>query len=362
MHRKFLPLFAALCLAACGGPDATALVGSGGLEAETEFETTSDALLSNAAAVWFPMQAGNVWTLTSASGATRTIRYSEVEDGMAWLTGLSSYGEWVATSRDYPNTLYRWDDDQYAWGAYFRFGYAVTPWKVGSGACGTFTAKRSATGATVVVPAGTFTSARSIGFTMVTQPNVRCAAPALSEITFAPNVGPVMLRTGAGEKFVLKSAVVGGVTWPRATPGAAKGTLKADKYAYVSYPNTIRCITQPCPSNEVTAVAKLTYTVTNTGSASQTWQFSSGKQLDVDVVDSAGKVVARWSDGRMFTQALTSFTLAAGGSKTFNLDLELEDAQAYQLEGAFSLKAYLTPRTTAPSAAAQVPVSVSITQ
>jgi hypothetical protein len=279
---------------------------------------------------------------------------------MAWLAGLSSAGEWTATSADYPNTLYKWDDVSYAWTPYFRFGYAVTPWKVGSGACNTFTAKRSATDATVVTPAGTFASARSISFTMVTQPNVRCAMPAFSEVTFAPNVGPVMVKTAAGDKYVLKSANVNGTVYPKAVSGAAKGALRADKSSYTNQSNTIRCITTPCPSNEVTAVAKLTYTVTNTGTSAQTWQFSSGKQFDVDVVNSAGKVVKRWSDGRMFTMALSTFTLAPGASKTFTAEIELKDTNGVQLSGAYSVKAYLVPRLTSPTAAAQTSLSVTV--
>jgi hypothetical protein len=195
---------------------------------------------------------------------------------------------------------------------------------------------------------------------MVTQPNVRCAMPAFSEVTFAPNVGPVMVKTAAGDKYVLKSANVNGTVYPKAVSGAAKGALRADKSSYTNQSNTIRCITTPCPSNEVTAVAKLTYTVTNTGTSAQTWQFSSGKQFDVDVVNSAGKVVKRWSDGRMFTMALSTFTLAPGASKTFTAEIELKDTNGVQLSGAYSVKAYLVPRLTSPTAAAQTSLSVTV--
>lgn len=362
MTRRLLFTLLVASFAGCNaGPDSTALVGgSGQMEAETEFETTSDALLSNAASVWFPMKEGNTWTLETATGARKTISYSDYSDGMAWLSGLSNGGEWAGITPEYPNTLYKWDDVSYAWTPYFRFGYAVTPWTVGSGACNTFTAKRSATDATVVTPAGTFTSARSISFSMVTQPNVRCAMPAFSEVTFAPNVGPVMVKTAAGDKYLLKSANVNGSVYPKPAAGSAKGALKADKYSYTNQSNTIRCITTPCPSNEVTAVAKLTYTVTNTSSTSQTWQFSSGKQFDVDVVNGAGKVVKRWSDGRMFTMALSTFTLAPGASKTFSAEIELKDTAGAQLSGSYSLKAYLVPRISAPAAAAQAPISVTV--
>lgn len=363
MSRRILSTFFAVTFfAGCGpGPDASALVGgSGELEGEAEYATTSDELLSNAASVWFPMREGNSWTLETSSGARKTIRYSDVEDGMAWLSGLSASGEWTATTPEYPNTLYRWDDVSYQWGPYFRFGYAVTPWTVGSGACNTFTARRSATDATVVTPAGTFGSARSISFSMITQPNVRCAMPAFSEVTFAPNVGPVMVKTAAGDKYLLKSALVNGTVYPKVATAAAKGILKADKTSYLNQSNTIRCITTPCPSNEVTAVAKLTYTVTNTSSSAATWQFASGKQFDIDVVSSAGKVVKRWSDGRYFTMALTTFTLQPGASKTFTAEVELKDTAGQQLSGAYVLKAYLVPRLTSPNAAAQTSISVTL--
>ena len=358
MHVRSL-LLSALLLAACGGPDSTALLTPGAADLETELGATEDALLSNSAATWFPMQEGNVWTLSDGAGATRVISFSDVGGGIAWLDGFGAEGQWAGTTSSAPNTLYAWDHTAYAWKALLRFGYQYTSWTVGSGACNTFTARRVATGVTVVTPAGTFRDARTIGFTLQTQPNVRCAPPALAEVTFAPGVGVVAWKTATGQRLLLKSAKVDGKAYP-AVVASASGSVRADKAAYVNQPNTIRCITTPCPSNEVTAVAKLTYTVRNTSSAPITWQFSSGQQYEVDVVSASGAVVRRWSDGRAFTMALTSFTLAAGASKTFTIELDLKDKAGNQLSGTYALKAYLAARNGQPSAAAQTSVTVTV--
>jgi hypothetical protein len=66
----------------------------------------------------------------------------------------------------------------------------------------------------------------------------------------------------------------------------------------------------------VGAPVTLTLTVTNAGRAPVTLQFSSGQKYDFEV-RRAGQVVWRWAADRMFTQALTSMTLAPGERKLF---------------------------------------------
>lgn len=58
---------------------------------------------------------------------------------------------------------------------------------------------------------------------------------------------------------------------------------------------------------------EFTFTVTNTDSESRRLEFRSGKTVDFTVT-SDDKEVWRWSDGRMFTQALQAETLEPGGS------------------------------------------------
>ena len=361
MRTSILFLMAAVGLSACGDADSTADIGGNAqFAAEEEVASTGDALLSNSANTWLPMKEGNSWTLASASGATLTVSYSDVADGIGWLDGLSRSGEWTGVASSAPNTLYAWNSDLWQWDPLYRFGYAVTPWTIGAG-CDKFTLKRTETNVTVVTPAGAFQNARTIGYTHKPPVNARCMVPVLSSVTFAPNVGVVKLVTGGGEKFVLKSAKVNGKTYPVTTPATGlTGKLTFDQTSYTNKSNTIRCITTPCPGNAVTAVAQFTYTVTNNTSASQTWQFSSGCQFDLTLTDSTGKVARTLSEGRFCTLALTSVTLAPGSSKSFSGQLELARTDGSQLEGTFSAQAFLIPRITAPTVPAKATIGVTI--
>ena len=58
---------------------------------------------------------------------------------------------------------------------------------------------------------------------------------------------------------------------------------------------------------------KFRFTVLNAGDSQAELQFQSGKVADVAVFD-GGEEIWRWSDGRMFTQALQSWTLGPGES------------------------------------------------
>lgn len=368
--RKLSLAFLTLLAAACGNADSASDINDGQLAAEEEdIGTTGDALLSNAASVWLPMQANNVWVLESTTtSATRTVSYEDLASGMAWANGLSSEGHWIGVSSGTPNTTYAWSSARNAWEPLFRFGYASTSWKwqAGSGTsgCDKFTMQRTASDLTVVTPAGTFTGARTISLNMNPLPSVRCAAPFISTITFAPGVGPISIVAGNNEKFVLKSATVGTKKYPSTTvPAGITSKLKLDALSYTNVRNTIRCITTPCPSNGKTAVAKFDYTVTNGTQTSQTWQFSSGCQYDLTVSDGSGRSVRAVSEGRFCTQALTSVTIAPGQSKTWSGQLELVDRDGLLLDGSFTAKATLIPRsgiTSASPSPASAPLSVKV--
>ena len=58
--------------------------------------------------------------------------------------------------------------------------------------------------------------------------------------------------------------------------------------------------------------------VTNNTAKSVELLFPSGQVVDFVVTDTIGRVVWRWSDGRVFTQALQSQVLGSTESKTFS--------------------------------------------
>lgn len=343
-----LPVFAAALLFACA-PTTASVDSPMEAELENDIATTSDALVtSNKAELWFPMAEGNSWELErAATGDKRTVKFEGVYEGIGLLSGLTlDDGRWMGGNKTSPNSLYTWTEATNTWEAFVRFGYATTSWSWGEGACNAYKVKRSATNLTVTTPAGTFTGARTIAFERKPSPTARCQPPAFTELTFAPGVGLIAVDTYDG-KFLLKSAKVNGATVPSATTGV-KGVLKLDKATYVNKPNTIYCITTPCPGNDVTAVAKATYTLSNSGTKSETFQFTSGCQFDLKLIDAAGTVVRSLAENRFCTLSLTSLTLAPGESKTYSVDVALSTRGGEQLFGNYTAKATLIPTNAAP--------------
>lgn len=348
MFRTSVVFLTSAALLACG-PDAEALVETHDVDSDEALSTAESELTSSSnSSVWFPLNENNSWTFESGS-SSRTLSLSSVGNGMAYLSGTSP-GAWVGVSSSSANTLARWDASSRTWVSWLRFGFASTTWTIGSGECVGLKLKRSSTGSAVMTPAGAFSDTRTISITQVPSRTALCAPPEFTELTFAAGVGLVAFRTGYGQRFVLKSATVGSKRWPAAQGVTA--TLTLDKSAYVNKPNTIRCITTPCPGNDVTAVMKATFRVTNNGTSSMTWNFRTGCQADVELVGSNGLTVKRLSDERVCTQALSSVTLAAGQSRSWQLDVPLMDRDGLQLDGSFTARARLIPASATPAAPA----------
>ncbi|PSQ16925.1 hypothetical protein BRD00_09070 [Halobacteriales archaeon QS_8_69_26] len=59
-----------------------------------------------------------------------------------------------------------------------------------------------------------------------------------------------------------------------------------------------------------------TFTVENTGGQDQDLQFSDAQTFDI-FVESDGETVWQWAEGRMFAQMLSTETLPAGASESF---------------------------------------------
>jgi hypothetical protein len=362
--RLLLALFAAATLACGTGPDALAVVDQSGPD---ELGSSEDNLTSNKVSDWFPVANNNEWVFKAVGGtATRTVKMTDTSDGVGYLEGLLPGGKWIGVDATAPNTLYGWSDTLNAWKPFLRFGYAVTPWEFATtsgGPCDTLVIKRSATGVNSMSPAGLFKDGRSVSVNFKGGPTVRCAAPPLFELTFHPSVGLVSFVDGQNVKYVLTRATVGGKSYPTAAVPQAdvRGFVKLDKVSYQNIPNTIRCVTTPCPSNGVTATAKLTYTVTNYGSAPFTYQFTSGCQMNVEVLTASGAVVKNLAIARLCTQALSSFTLAPGASKSFSDEFTVESDSGEQLAGSFKARASLQPRySSMPAATASAGFTASI--
>ncbi|HEY6167388.1 MAG TPA: BsuPI-related putative proteinase inhibitor [Verrucomicrobiae bacterium] len=107
-----------------------------------------------------------------------------------------------------------------------------------------------------------------------------------------------------------------------------------------------------------TAGALFAFTVANDYKLPRTFEFSSGQQFDVELIDQIGRVVAAWSDGKVFTQALTSFTLGPGEAQTFWAKMALKDRNGWQLNGPYWVRAFLTTSGPLPRVEAATQILV----
>ncbi|WP_083270636.1 BsuPI-related putative proteinase inhibitor [Bacillus marinisedimentorum] len=82
-----------------------------------------------------------------------------------------------------------------------------------------------------------------------------------------------------------------------------------------------------------------TITIANKGDNESDIEFTSGQKFEIIVTDSAGNEVYRYSDGRMFTQALETITLKPGESKSWSDEWKTEQAAAGEYEAALTVTA-----------------------
>ena len=325
-----------LWLVGCGVDSAATVMSEPG---DSELTESADELATSDAKVWWPLELGNEWVFESAQGGALRLEASYASGSIRYVTGLRQ-GVWFGYSPGAPNSLYLYNWDQ-GWVPMVRFGYAYTPWEVtySNGPCDRFDAVRSATAVSVSTPAAAFSDVRKVRYDLRPDPTALCAPALVKEMSFAPGVGPVAITSGSGESFKLVYARVGNKTWPAAQPAVAE--VSADQYQYTNLANTIACITEPCPSNHVTAKAKLSMTVTNRSSTARTWHFPSGQQYDFQLFEMNGRMVRAWSDGKAFIAALTTLTLQPNESRTFSGDIELEDREGKQLSGTLTVRGAL---------------------
>ncbi len=315
---------------------------------------------------WCKFERGNVWNLEDqATGQTREVRCDYSDRSFRYVSGLFGGDFWFWVDRSYPS-LYVWNADDGAWSFAARFGVTNTrtTWDLDptGSVCEDYKARWASFGTTISTPAGRFTNCRQLTLQLTPPPNVRCVAPPEASIWFKYGVGIVKVTTPLGEEYLLKSAIVGNAVYP-ATPAPTGGfatTVTLDKSSYQNRPNTIRCIRAPCPSNQVNDTAKVTFTVRNDTGASKTFNFSSGCQFNVEIADQNGRAVAALSDRIFCTMAFSNFTLRAGESKTFQADMELIDRSDLQLDGTFTVRAFVLPGQGNATIEARAPLSVVV--
>ena len=101
---------------------------------------------------------------------------------------------------------------------------------------------------------------------------------------------------------------------------------------------------------------EINYSVSNPDKNPVTFKFRSGKQWDTWVT-CGGKEIFRESKGKMYTQALTQFTLQPGEKKEFKTTWRLGlEAGAYEAGAKYEVRAGLDTQDLTPLTVITVPV------
>ncbi len=108
---------------------------------------------------------------------------------------------------------------------------------------------------------------------------------------------------------------------------------------YSSQANAIRCVTQPCPNNEVTARATFALAVTNAEVLDHSCEFRTERQYNFELINEAGEVVKSWADGRTFSPDPTLLSFEPKQTRIFKGEVELSDRVGVQLEGTYTVRA-----------------------
>ena len=158
-------------------------------------------------------------------------------------------------------------------------------------------------------------------------------------------------------------------------PPVGAGILAAVQGNQDVYTNIVPAVScPPCVTNNPpcllpcflvegqTAVALFAFKVANEYNLPRTFEFSSGQQFDIELIDETGHVVAAWSDGQVFIQPLTSFTLEPGETQTFWAKMALNDRDGRQLNGPYWVRAFLTTSGPQPRVQAVAQIFVILTQ
>lgn len=287
---------------------------------------------------YLPLAVGDVRTYErgGAFGALQHERTEVLRRSGVWYRFDSFLGltnTWVAF---YQGDVYVWDDaaaravklfDFHApTGRDYRVDLTAIP-------LGTGTMTLVARDETVAGGAGTFRDCVRFSF----QPAPGLADAGWGSIWFAPDVGVVQWSENsfAGPvPHTLHSATIGGTVYPQPQPvrGGLTVALQADKFEYALPPLL----------PVATLYANFKLTVDNqTGTPIQV-TYPSGQSFEIEVSEAAtGRVVALWSDGRFFTQALRQGALS--GTTTIDQTLVLADRNGQLLpNGDYKVRMWLT--------------------
>jgi hypothetical protein len=200
----------------------------------------------------------------------------------------------------------------------------------------------------ITVPAGSFTGVVRLDFT------ASCADAGVTSAWFAAGVGPIQWTetTIAGRlTYQMVSATIGGIRYPKYPGVSLLGEFPGPKFWIDMMP----VIQGPTPNVNVFL------TLRNHTPDDLKYSFSTGQHFEIEVIDTAGRVVSRWSRGRAFTQALNDVTIPPGAERRFGGPVELtyDDGRALA-QGHYTLRINLMnsnpPGVSPPQSAAPLEI------
>lgn len=280
-----------------------------------------------------PMLPGNHWELAGLNSDSQ-IRVEERTETGVRFSGLTRSGDlWLNIDEHAPNTILALNLDSEQWGPFLRLDRRSWVFRASNAACDRFRVTRL-DDQMVATGVGQF-SAKAFRFEVLAPANVRCEAPAFDKLLLSQDVGPVTV-VAAGAEATLQHAMIKDTVLHHTMMPTA---LLMEQTEFVNKANTIRCVTQPCPTNEVTATAKFALTVTNAEAHMHQCEFRTGKQQDFELINHAGEVVKAWSDGRSFLKEPTAIAFDPGQRRSLEGELELTDRNGVQLDGTYTVRA-----------------------
>lgn len=317
---------------------------------------------------WFPLQKDNVWVLQFTNSDTRTISCLQDSRSQSLVRGLFQ-GD-VQLRGNSSGVLLGLGSSR-RWQTLFRFNRRNgLPWgfNLTGDSCSAEQANWITNTEIVATPAGTFAGCRHLALAVLTVTNSACGAADPSELWFAPNIGPVALKSANGDLYLLSSAKIGKLSLPSPTNGIV-ATLASDQDSYVNVGFGIVCppcvtASPPCEiacriGDPVTATAHFTFEVINQSPDPVAFTFLTTQRFDIDLIDQSGVVVKAWSDGHAFGNVATTLAMAPGQTNTYSGDISLADREGHQLSGAYVARAFLTD-SSGPTVQATKLISVTL--
>jgi|GEM_PF-3851255 len=154
----------------------------------------------------------------------------------------------------------------------------------------------------------------------------------LKSAWFAPGVGPVKWMEGPAQwslerhYYRLIAGRINGKSYPEQL-----GAIEVD----IRLAGGTTIVT---PENDIGELP-VWIEARNRSESEQTLTFRTGQVMEVEILDPEGDLVKRWSDERVFTQALMVEELGAGESRWFGQRFQLKDSSGQALsEGSYDIR------------------------